>query len=92
MQCNIWSWFWLLNNWNLLIQTDIILFYWVLQYPAVVCGERAVCCVEAGGPDSQLRSEDEKETAGEECVCSGMDGCKDGRHSPTVLTLDHTCW
>lgn len=47
----------------------VILFYEVLQYEAVVCGERAVCCVEAGGPDSQLRSEDErKETAGEECT------------------------
>ncbi|KAA8592983.1 hypothetical protein FQN60_018438 [Etheostoma spectabile] len=39
------------------------------KHPAVVCGERAVCCVGAGGPDSQLRSEDEmKETAGKECM------------------------
>lgn len=44
-----------------------LLFYEVSQYPAGVCGECAVCCVEAGGPDSELRSEDEmKGTAGEE--------------------------
>ena len=53
--------------------------------------ERAVCCVEAGGPDSQLRSEDEMKETAVRSVCSGMDGRKDGRHSPTALTLDHTC-
>lgn len=45
----------------------VVSFYEVLLYPAVVCGECAVCCVGAGGPDSPLRSGDEmKETAGEE--------------------------
>lgn len=46
----------------------VILLHWDVQYPAAVCGELAVCRVGAGGPDSQLRSEDERETAGEECM------------------------
>lgn len=58
----------------------------------VACGECALWGAEAGSADSQLRSGDEmKETAGKRSVCSGMDRPKDRRHSPTALTLDHTC-
>lgn len=54
---------------SLLIQIDgHLCFIEAWLYPAMVCGERTVC-VEAGGPDIKLRSEDEmKETAAEKCI------------------------